>query len=414
MKFVATLAFVVASLSYVQGQVAVWGQCGGIGYTGSTVCASGSGCNKQNDYYSQCIPSANVHPSSNPTPKPSTAAPQPSSSSPSAPPSPPSPPSSGGGKLPTSFKWSSSGPLVSAKNDGRNIKGIKDPTIVQVGDTYHVFATTAQASGYNLVYFSFKDFAQANQATFFYLDKTPIGTGYRAAPEVFFFAPQNLWYLVYQNGNAAYSTNKDISNPNGWSAPKNFYSGTPSIISQNIGKGSWLDMFVICDSANCYLFSSDDNGHLYRSQTSISNFPNSMSQPVIAMQDPSIFSLFEASAVYKAGSQYLLLVEAIGSDGQRYFRSWTSNSLGGSWTPLANTEANPFARSNNVVFAGTAWTKSISHGELIRTQTDQTITLDLCKPIRFLYQGLNPSASGVYSALPWQLGLLTQTNSQGC
>ncbi|KAH9132095.1 hypothetical protein LEN26_007518 [Aphanomyces euteiches] len=116
-------------------------------------------------------------------------------------------------------------PLVSAKNDGRNIKGIKDPTIVQVGDTYHVFASTAQASGYNLVYFSFTDFAQANQATFYYLDKTPVGAGYRAAPEVFFFAPQNLWYLVYQNGNAAYSTNKDISNPNGWSAPKNFYSG---------------------------------------------------------------------------------------------------------------------------------------------------------------------------------------------
>ncbi|CAK4077205.1 unnamed protein product [Aphanomyces euteiches] len=121
-------------------------------------------------------------------------------------------------------------------------------------------------------------------------------------------------------------------------------------------------MFVICDSANCYLFSSDDDGHLYRSQTSISNFPNGISQPVIAMQDTSnIYALFEASAVYKAGSQYLLLVEAIGSDGNRYFRSWTANSLGGSWTPLANTEANPFARSNNVVFAGSAWTKSISH-----------------------------------------------------
>ncbi|CAK4077204.1 unnamed protein product [Aphanomyces euteiches] len=215
MKFAATLAFVVASLSYVQGQVSVWGQCGGVGYTGSTVCASGSVCSKQNEYYSQCVPSANVPPSSNPTPKPSSATPQPSSSSPSTPPSPPSPPSSGGGKLPTSFKWSSSGPLVSAKNDGRNIKGIKDPTIVQVGDTYHVFASTAQASGYNLVYFSFTDFAQANQANFYYLDKTPVGAGYRATPEVFFFAPQNLWYLVYQNGNAAYSTNKDISNPNG-------------------------------------------------------------------------------------------------------------------------------------------------------------------------------------------------------
>ncbi|KZV79533.1 FAD/NAD(P)-binding domain-containing protein [Exidia glandulosa HHB12029] len=32
-----------------------WGQCGGIGWTGCTACASGSTCQKQNDYYSQCL-----------------------------------------------------------------------------------------------------------------------------------------------------------------------------------------------------------------------------------------------------------------------------------------------------------------------------------------------------------------------
>ncbi|KAF2026802.1 hypothetical protein EK21DRAFT_73363 [Setomelanomma holmii] len=32
-----------------------WGQCGGIGYTGATSCVSGSTCQKQNDYYSQCL-----------------------------------------------------------------------------------------------------------------------------------------------------------------------------------------------------------------------------------------------------------------------------------------------------------------------------------------------------------------------
>ena len=35
--------------------VAYWGQCGGQGYTGSTTCASGSTCKKQNDWYSQCL-----------------------------------------------------------------------------------------------------------------------------------------------------------------------------------------------------------------------------------------------------------------------------------------------------------------------------------------------------------------------
>jgi hypothetical protein len=312
--------------------------------------------------------------------------------------------------LPTSFKWSSSGPLIVPKSDSHNLAGIKDPSIVYYNGEYHVFASTAKASGYNLVYINFKDFSSANSAQFHYLDQSKIGTGYRAAPQVFYFAPQKLWYLVYQNGNAAYSTNADISNPAGWSAPKNFFASQPSIITQNIGKGNWVDMWVICDTANCHLFSSDDNGHLYRSQTSVSNFPNGFGSTVIALSDPNPNNLFEASNVYNVGGKYLLLVEAVGSDGARYFRSWTTTSLSGKWTPLADSQNNPFARSNNVAFSGTPWTKSISHGELVRTNVDQTMTVSPCK-LRYLYQGLNPTATGTYDGLPWKLGLLTQTNS---
>jgi endo-1,4-beta-xylanase len=36
-------------------EVAKWGQCGGQGYTGCTVCASGSTCQVGNPYYSQCL-----------------------------------------------------------------------------------------------------------------------------------------------------------------------------------------------------------------------------------------------------------------------------------------------------------------------------------------------------------------------
>ena len=105
----------------------------------------------------------------------------------------------------------------------------------------------------------------------------------------------------------------------------------PSIIAQNIGNGYWVDMWVICDSANCYLFSSDDNGHLYRSQTSLSQFPNGMTDTVIAAQDSNPYNLFEASNVYKVqgSDRYLLIVEAIGSSGHRYFRSWTSGGIAG-------------------------------------------------------------------------------------
>ncbi|KAF5610228.1 endoglucanase type F [Fusarium subglutinans] len=37
-------------------QSPVWGQCGGIGWTGATTCQSGLTCQKINDYYSQCVP----------------------------------------------------------------------------------------------------------------------------------------------------------------------------------------------------------------------------------------------------------------------------------------------------------------------------------------------------------------------
>lgn len=317
----------------------------------------------------------------------------------------------GDGALPSSFRWNSSGALVGPKNDGRNIRGIKDPTVVYQNGRYHVFASTAKAEGYNLVYFNFTDWSQANNATFHYLDQTPVGAGYRAAPEVFYFAPQGLWYLVYQTGNASYSTNPDISNPAGWTAPRHFYSSMPQIIRDNIGNGYWVDMWVVCDAANCYLFSSDDNGHLYRSQTTVGQFPNGMTNTVIAMSDPNPYALFEASNVYKVQgqNQYVLIIEAIGSQG-RYFRSWTSNALNGSWTPLAASESNPFAGAANVSFPGGSWTRDISHGEVVRTVVDQTLTISPCQ-IRYLYQGRDPNSGGDYNSLPWRLGLLTQTNS---
>ncbi|MFG1706246.1 non-reducing end alpha-L-arabinofuranosidase family hydrolase [Nonomuraea sp. M3C6] len=322
-------------------------------------------------------------------------------------------PTGGTGALPSSFRWRSGPALIAPKPDaGHNIAAVKDPSVVYYNGRWHVFASTANAAGYNLVYLNFTDWAQAGAATHQYLDQSAIGTGYRAAPQAFYFAPQNKWYLVYQTGNASYSTTTDIANPRSWSAPQNFYPSMPDIIRQNIGNGYWVDMWVICDTVNCYLFSSDDNGHLYRSQTTVANFPNGFTNTVIAMQDANRNNLFEAANVYKikGTNQYLLLVEAIGTDGRRYFRSWTSTAITGPWTQLAATESNPFARANNVTFDTTAWTRDISHGEMLRDGYDQTLTISSCQ-LRYLYQGKDPNAGGDYNSLPWRLALLTQTNS---
>src|ERR1019366_9870504 len=313
-----------------------------------------------------------------------------------------------------SFRWQSSGVLISPHADSHNIIAVKDPSVVYYNGQWYVAASTVNSSGaYGMEFIHFSDWSQANSATPVYAEQTAIGGGYQTAPQLFYFAPQKLWYLVYQTGsNSGYSTNPDITNPAGWSATKSFYSGMPSIISQNIGSGYWVDMFVICDSANCYLFSMDDNGHLYRSQTSVASFPNGMGNTVIAASNSNPYSFFEADNVYKVAgaNQYLLIVEAIASSGHRYFTSYTSNAINGTWTPLANTEGNPFAASSNVTFSGTAWTQDFSSGEMIRAGYDQTLTISPCK-IQYLYQGKDPNANGSYNSLPWRLGLLTQTNS---
>jgi len=322
-------------------------------------------------------------------------------------------PDPGSGTLPSTFRWSSSGVLAGPRSDAsHNVLAIKDFSVVRHNNEWQVYATTASQSGWGLAHFSFGDWPQAESAPHTFLDTaSAIGPGYRAAPQVFYFAPQNLWYLVYQTGPPTYSTSTDPSDPTSWSAPRTFISSEPAIVTQNKGPGQWIDFWVICDSSNCYLFFSDDNGHLYRAQTSLANFPNGFGNTSIVLSD-SRYALFEAANVYKVAgqNQYLLIHEGIGSTGRRYFRSWTSSSLTGSWNPLADTEAEPFAGRNNVMFPGGAWSQDISHGEMLRAGNDQTLTIDPCN-LRYVYQGMDPSASGDYIELPWRMGLLTQTNS---
>jgi endo-1,4-beta-xylanase len=334
---------------------------------------------------------------------------------PTTPPTTSPPPQQGG--LPSSFQWSSTGPLAAPMqvDPARSFVSVKDFSVVRHNNQWLIYGTTANtAGGWSLVHYSFPDWPQAASAPQTQLDiASAIGPGYRAAPQLFYFAPQDLWYLVYQSPNPTYSTSSDPSDPSSWSAPQLFMSSEPPILVENKGDGTWIDFWVVCDSANCYLFFSDLNGHLYRAQTTVGSFPNGFGNTVIVLEHPDRFPLWEASNVYKVQGldQYLLLVEAIGSDGNRWFRSWTASSLAGSWTPLADTEANPFARSNNVTFPGGAWTRDVSHGDLVRVDNDQTQTIDPCG-LQYVYQGRDPSSDGQdYSQLPYRMGLLTQTNS---
>ena len=296
-------------------------------------------------------------------------------------------------ELKAPLRWTSTAPLISPKNS--NWKSIKDPSVVKYNGTYHVYATYYDTA-YKSMYTSFTDWNSAQAAPHISMNGTTVGNA--VAPQVFYFRPHNKWYLITQWA-GAYSTTDDISRPN-WTAKRKLLQGEPS--------GS-LDFWVICNDTHCYLYFSRDDGVLYMSKTTIGNFPNFSGYTVVMRDHRGNGNqyLFEAPNVYKLDGQnkYLLLVEAWPS-GPRMFRSWTSTSLDGPWTPLADTDANPFAGNSNVEWPTGKWANGISHGELIRSGYDERLTVDPCN-LEFLYQGeAGPSPDGNYNTIPYKLGLL--------
>ncbi|KAK6538406.1 hypothetical protein TWF694_011282 [Orbilia ellipsospora] len=54
----STTLLIITSPFLVSAQQSLWGQCGGIGWTGPTSCVSGAACTTQNAYYAQCVSAA--------------------------------------------------------------------------------------------------------------------------------------------------------------------------------------------------------------------------------------------------------------------------------------------------------------------------------------------------------------------
>jgi endo-1,4-beta-xylanase len=312
--------------------------------------------------------------------------------------------------LPVSLAWSASAPLLEPVSDAaHDLVAVKDPTVVRYDNRWHVYASSVTRSGvYGMVYTSFEDWAGAPSAGWYHMDQTPGFDTYVAAPQLFYFTPQNKWYLVFQSGPPMYSTADEPGDPTRWTRPAPFYESTPAVITANDG---WLDFWVICDDAFCHLFFSDDHGRWYRSKTAVADFPNGFGDPIVVMQDEEAGRLYEASNVYQVAgtNQYLALIEAYDSTSnfRRYFRSFTAESLDGPWQPLRDSGNTPFAGKSNVTFEGAAWTDDISHGELIRAGYDERLTIDACR-FAYLFQGFDPATdTSEYNSIPWKLGLLT-------
>jgi hypothetical protein len=312
----------------------------------------------------------------------------------------------------TPLQWRSTDVLIKpVSDDTHTIVSVKDPTVVRYNDLWHVYATAYSTSArtWSMVYLSFKDWPEASKAKPYYIDQNPNLRGYHCAPNLFYFRPQNKWYLIFQSQQPQYCTTDDLSKPQTWTKPQDFFETKPAGAPR-----LWIDYWMICDDTHAYLFFTGDNGRVYRSRTRIEDFPKGMGDPEIVIQGPRN-DVFEGSMTYKikGTNTYLTLVEAIGP--ARYYRAWISDRLDGAWTPVpdANTWQKPFAGINNVTFADgvTPWTRDISHGELIRDGYDETMTVDPNK-LQLLYQGRDPASGGRYELLPYRLALLTLDRSR--
>lgn len=289
--------------------------------------------------------------------------------------------------LPSTFKWTGDGPFAQPKNGW---VAMKDPTYVFHNNKHIIYYTTHDESAWGSGMMTFDTWSDAATAT---QTKTSFGV----APTLFYFAPKKIWVIAYQWGGAKfnYRTSTDPTNPSGWGSVQVLYN--TALPSDGTGP---IDQTVICNATKCYLYYAGDNGHIYKSSMPIANFPGTFP----AAQDSGIVgtsqNLFEAVQVYtlKGSNKYLMIVEAQGS--ARYFRAWTATDLEGPWTLLTDN----FAIKSNVTLS-TNWTNDISHGDLIRTNPDETFTVDPCS-LQFLIQGCAPGSGGDYGLLPYRLGVL--------
>jgi len=303
--------------------------------------------------------------------------------------------------------WEYTAPLISPERRDVDVSlSQKDPTVVHHDGRWHVFMTVKLPDRAAIEYCSFAEWEHANEAPHTILRVS--SSSYHCAPQVFYFAPHETWYLIYQvrvpgaeKMCVAYSTTATIGDPLSWTQASPILDGGANDPREVGG----LDYWIICDEQRAYLFFTSLNGKLWRMWTRLADFPAGFDHCEIALEA----AIFEASHTYKVkdADTYLTIIE---EDGRRYYKAYLADCLDGPWTPLADTAEKPFAGWRNVRPGKGVepWTDNVSHGELVRDGIDQTMLIDPAK-LRFVFQGMwdREKVGKRYGEFTWRIGILT-------
>lgn len=304
-----------------------------------------------------------------------------------------------GAEEPAENRWRIADPTLTPGAAGTFLEvSVKDPTIVYHDDRWHLFFTARGRNEYTTGYVAAKELTGLQSAKRHELPMIRGKGRYGCAPQVFYYQPQQRWYLIFQNRDSNYqpvfSTTADIAKPQSWSRPGK--------LIEKDSRAKWIDFWVIADTTKAYLFYTQGHRGVMVRSTSLDAFPTGWGEAKLVFDN-----VHEAVHVYKVRdkNEFHMIYE-LNHGGVRAFGLATAGQLEGPWHKVTDR----YATGDQLQFAGSGkpWTEMVSHGEAIRTGYNQRMEYDPAN-CRWLIQGILTSQSKVsYPSLPWKLGIITK------
>lgn len=305
------------------------------------------------------------------------------------------------------YRWKLGAPLLrlSPAEGGQPIQ-LLDPTALFVDGVWHIFGGGQQ-------YFALKELKPGSIVP----HSQKMSNGPLFVPQVFFFRPTKQWQMIgqipdttgrYPKNAPVLSTSARIDDPQGWSQP--MVLDVPPPESAEPIK-NWMDFYIICDDAKAHLFATS-SGKLWRSETSLADYPKSWSKPVVALAGDFIYASHTYRQDTAAGRlRFWMNITGVSIDTQtkrrrQYQQSYVADHIEGPWQAEAVTWEQPLAAPTNIKFTDERWFGDLVHGEPLRTGNDERMILD-SEITQFIFHGhLRDTTTGGMAAKSECVGLL--------